>query len=172
MMIDASAVRYAQKMLAKGYGYQNASRIAGVSETTLRALTGGAIAKPAVEPLRPREACARTEREPAQVLDHAAVDLSGPARVIVHGVARKYGLKTCDLTGPRQSRTYAYPRHEAMARIREERKLSLPRIGAMFGGRDHTSILHGIRSHNARMAWADALIACLPGQLDLFARAA
>ena len=81
--------------------------------------TGGAIAKPAVEPLRPREPCARTEREPAQALDHAAVDLSGPARVIVHGVARKYGLKTCDLTGPRQSRAYAYPRHEAMARIRE-----------------------------------------------------
>jgi len=48
------------------------------------------------------------------------------------------------MTGPRRSRNVAWPRHLAMyllVRVRED--LSLPAIGHAFGGRDHTTVMHG-----------------------------
>lgn len=38
-------------------------------------------------------------------------------------------------------------RHEAMYRLRIERRLSLPQIGRALGGFDHSTILHGIRTY-------------------------
>jgi len=46
-------------------------------------------------------------------------------------------------TGPSRSRSIARPRQIAMYLLREETGASLPRIGAMLGGRDHTTILYG-----------------------------
>lgn len=48
------------------------------------------------------------------------------------------------MTGPRRARNAAWPRHLAMyilVKVRED--LSLPAIGKAFGGRDHTTVMHG-----------------------------
>lgn len=169
MTIDASSIRYAQHLLHKGYGYQNAARIAGVSEGLLRSALGAAAARP-----RPAPApWLGKDRPPPISFAAAARELAGPPRMIVHEVATKYGLKTSDLTGPSTKRSVTIPRQEAMFRIRHERGLSLPAVGQIFGGRDHTTILHGIRAHETRLAWAEVLIAAgAEVQPDLFARAA
>jgi chromosomal replication initiator protein len=74
------------------------------------------------------------------ILAHPA-DLS-PGR-IVHAVARHYGLSEADLVGPSRRREVSVPRQLAMFLIREETDASLPQIGQLLGGRDHTTIMHG-----------------------------
>ena len=93
---------------------------------------------------------------------------------IIANVAERYGLTPDDLTGPdRRTRDVAYARHEAMAAIREARRLSLFQIGRIFSGRDHSTVLSGIQRHHARIAWGEVLIfAGRVEQPDLFAWAA
>lgn len=60
-------------------------------------------------------------------------------------VAEHYGIRLSDLVGPKRSRTIARPRQVAMYLAKTLTTRSLPDIGRRFGGRDHTTILHGIR---------------------------
>jgi len=62
---------------------------------------------------------------------------------IVETVALHFGVKVPALQGRSRSRAIARPRQIAMYLIREETGASLPQIGAMLGGRDHTTILYG-----------------------------
>ena len=62
---------------------------------------------------------------------------------IIEAVARHFDIKVAALEGRSRSRTIARPRQIAMYLIREETGASLPQIGAMLGGRDHTTILYG-----------------------------
>lgn len=64
---------------------------------------------------------------------------------IQSGVARFFGVKVSDLTGPRRTRQVVVPRQIAMYLAREHTGLSLPEIGRSFGGRDHTTVLHAVR---------------------------
>ena len=60
-------------------------------------------------------------------------------------VAEYYKIKVADLMSPRRSRSVARPRQVAMALSKELTNHSLPEIGDSFGGRDHTTVLHGCR---------------------------
>jgi chromosomal replication initiator protein len=60
-------------------------------------------------------------------------------------VAEHYNVRLADLVGPRRLRTVARPRQVAMYLSKTLTSRSLPEIGRRFGGRDHTTILHGIR---------------------------
>jgi len=62
---------------------------------------------------------------------------------IIEAVAQHFGVEAMAFTGPSRSRSIARPRQIAMYLLREETGASLPRIGAMLGGRDHTTILYG-----------------------------
>jgi len=62
---------------------------------------------------------------------------------IVGAVAHHYRLSREDLTGPSRARTVSVPRQLTMYLIREETRTSLPQIGEILGGRDHTTVLHG-----------------------------
>lgn len=64
-------------------------------------------------------------------------------------VCRRYGVTQVDIYGRSHSRKYAHPRQEVMWLARQA-GLSFPQIGKALG-RDHTSILHGIRAHEARL---------------------
>ncbi len=55
---------------------------------------------------------------------------------------RFYGIGMAELTGSKRSQAIVYPRQIAMYLARELTDLSLPRIGAEFGGRDHTTVIH------------------------------
>jgi chromosomal replication initiator protein len=47
------------------------------------------------------------------------------------------------LTGPSRARAVSLPRQLTMYLIREETRTSLPQIGEILGGRDHTTVMHG-----------------------------
>jgi chromosomal replication initiator protein len=57
-------------------------------------------------------------------------------------VCKFYGISRNELLGNKRSQNLVYPRQIAMYLTRELTDLSLPRIGADFGGRDHTTVMH------------------------------
>jgi chromosomal replication initiator protein len=64
---------------------------------------------------------------------------------IIKTVAEYYKIKVSELLSKRRSRSVARPRQVAMALCKELTNHSLPEIGDAFGGRDHTTVLHGCR---------------------------
>ncbi len=60
-------------------------------------------------------------------------------------VAEHYNVRLADLIGPKRPRNLARPRQVAMYLSKHLTARSLPEIGRRFGGRDHTTIMHGIR---------------------------
>ena len=60
-------------------------------------------------------------------------------------VAEYYKIKVADLHSKRRSRSVARPRQVAMHLAKELTNHSLPEIGDVFGGRDHTTVLHACR---------------------------
>lgn len=64
---------------------------------------------------------------------------------IMAAVCKYYGLKNADLISKRRTRSITRPRQLAMHICKKLTKHSLPEIGAKFGGRDHTTVLHACR---------------------------
>ena len=60
-------------------------------------------------------------------------------------VADYFKIRVADLLSKSRSRSIARPRQVAMALAKELTNHSLPEIGDAFGGRDHTTVLHGCR---------------------------
>lgn len=60
-------------------------------------------------------------------------------------VAEYYGIRTSDLSSGTRSRNIARPRQIAMSLSRELTNHSMPEIGKLFGGRDHTTVLYAVR---------------------------
>jgi chromosomal replication initiator protein len=60
-------------------------------------------------------------------------------------VAEHYNVKLAEMIGPKRHRTIARPRQVAMYLCKMLTTRSLPEIGRRFGGRDHTTILHGVK---------------------------
>ena len=86
------------------------------------------------------------------VADEVLKDLfpGGSARSITieqvqAAVCEWFSLSQADLRGDKRPQSIAYPRHIAMYLCRELTDQSLPKIGAKFGGRDHSTVMHGVR---------------------------
>jgi len=60
-------------------------------------------------------------------------------------VAEYYNIRVSDLHSKRRSRSITRPRQVAMAISKELTKNSLPEIGDLFGGRDHTTVIHACK---------------------------
>lgn len=60
-------------------------------------------------------------------------------------VAEYFKIRVADLLSKRRNRSIARPRQIAMTLAKELTSHSLPEIGDAFGGRDHTTVLHGCR---------------------------
>ncbi len=60
-------------------------------------------------------------------------------------VADFYKIKVADMYSKRRPANIAMPRQVAMYLAKELTQKSLPDIGDMFGGRDHTTVLHAVR---------------------------
>ncbi|MGD1933036.1 MAG: helix-turn-helix domain-containing protein, partial [Candidatus Phaeomarinobacter sp.] len=69
-------------------------------------------------------------------------------RITIDDIQRKaadhYNLRLADMSSPRRSRSVARPRQVAMYLCKHLTTRSLPEIGRKFGGRDHTTVLHGV----------------------------
>jgi chromosomal replication initiator protein len=70
-------------------------------------------------------------------------------KITVEEIQRKvsdhYNIRLSDLIGPKRVRTFARPRQVAMYLAKHMTTRSLPDIGRRFGGRDHTTVMHGVR---------------------------
>lgn len=67
-----------------------------------------------------------------------------PAAVLV-AVAVATGVAVETITGPRRLKSAANARHLAVYLLRRTSHLSYPEIGALLGGRDHSTIMHADR---------------------------
>ena len=65
--------------------------------------------------------------------------------VIQKTVADYYKIKISDMYSKRRPANIALPRQVAMYLAKELTQKSLPEIGELFGGRDHTTVLHAVR---------------------------
>ena len=65
---------------------------------------------------------------------------------IVEAATEYFGLRLADLQSRKRTRTIALPRQICMYLAREHTRYSLEEIGGYFGGRDHTTVLHAIRT--------------------------
>lgn len=87
-------------------------------------------------------------------LDHAASALlaivSAPAAKaistdqIIQAVVDFFGITLEALRGKGRAKQVVLPRHIAMYLLREDAGISLVEIGRLFGGRDHSTVLHGV----------------------------
>ena len=70
-------------------------------------------------------------------------------KVTVEEIQRKvsdhYNIRLSDMLGPKRLRSFARPRQIAMYLCKQLTSRSLPEIGRRFGGRDHTTVMHGVR---------------------------
>jgi chromosomal replication initiator protein len=73
-----------------------------------------------------------------------------PPSEIIERVARHFGLEISQLTGRSRKRDIVRPRQIAMYLIREETDASLPQIGDILDGRDHSTVLYGCERVAAR----------------------
>ena len=64
---------------------------------------------------------------------------------ILEAVATREGIGVADLTGQNRSAKIAIPRQLAMYLLRDLNEISLPQIGELLGGRDHTTVMYGIK---------------------------
>jgi chromosomal replication initiator protein len=97
----------------------------------------------------------------AQVLLGAALR-GGPERRITvdeiqKTVAEHFSLKQADLLSERRTRAVARPRQIAMWLCKQHTTRSYPDIGRRFGGRDHTTVLHGVRKIEELMPQDDQI---------------
>ena len=60
-------------------------------------------------------------------------------------VANFYNIKVADMYSKKRPANIARPRQIAMFIAKELTQKSLPEIGELFGGRDHTTVLHAVR---------------------------
>ena len=71
-------------------------------------------------------------------------------QTIIDAVTKYYDIKLSDLMSKRRHKSVALPRQVCMWLARKYTRYSLEEIGGYFGGRDHTTVLHAIRTIGSR----------------------
>ncbi len=70
---------------------------------------------------------------------------------IQKAVASYYSISLSDLKSSKKLRIYALPRQVAMYLCRTMTNSSFPEIGAKFGGKDHSTVIHACRQIEKRL---------------------
>jgi len=68
---------------------------------------------------------------------------------ILDAVTKYYNVKLSDLQSKKRHKSIAFPRQVCMFLARRHTRYSLEEIGGYFGGRDHTTVLHAVRTVTA-----------------------
>jgi chromosomal replication initiator protein len=76
---------------------------------------------------------------------------------IAMSVAEFYNITVDDLLKQSRRKEYVKPRQIAMYLARRELENSFPTIGEFFGGRDHTTVMHGVEKMNKLIGTSDSL---------------
>lgn len=79
----------------------------------------------------------------------------GPKRIwiesIIRATAEHFGISISDIKSHRRPRVISIPRQVCFYLCRKLTTRSLPEIGSLMGGKDHTVVIHGCRKTEARM---------------------
>ncbi len=70
---------------------------------------------------------------------------------VIETVAKYYSISVPEMVSPSRNKELVQPRQVAMYLIRQETDASFPEIGALIGGRDHTTVLHGVERVKDRL---------------------
>ncbi|WP_277656249.1 chromosomal replication initiator protein DnaA [Seleniivibrio woodruffii] len=65
---------------------------------------------------------------------------------IIDAVSAYFNVKMADMKSKKRTKSISMPRQVAMYLLREKLNLSLQEVGQMFGGRDHSTVLHAVKS--------------------------
>jgi chromosomal replication initiator protein len=65
---------------------------------------------------------------------------------ILDSVTKYYNVRPSDLQSKKRHKSIAFPRQVCMFLARRHTRYSLEEIGGYFGGRDHTTVLHAVRT--------------------------
>ena len=65
---------------------------------------------------------------------------------ILDAVTKYYNVRPADLQGKKRHKSIAFPRQVCMFLARKHTRYSLEEIGGYFGGRDHTTVMHAVRT--------------------------
>jgi chromosomal replication initiator protein len=76
---------------------------------------------------------------------------------ILKVVGRHFNVARTDLLSPRRARTVVVPRQIGMYLAKKLTSRSLPEIGRLFGGRDHSTVLHAVRKIEDQIKTDDKL---------------
>ena len=80
--------------------------------------------------------------------------MTGPVSVavVVWAAAGEFDVRVADILGPSRQQPVALARQTAMLVARRLTGLSYPVLGRLLGGRDHTTVLHGVRRTQEMMS--------------------
>lgn len=63
---------------------------------------------------------------------------------VLSEINQYFNIKMADITGPRRKKDLVLPRQLAMYLLYQECKMPYEKIGDVLGGRDHTTVMHGV----------------------------
>lgn len=141
-----------KKAEANGIGIPSevARIIANRIDTNVRELEGALT--------RLQALCSLLGEAPSVEIAQKVIDTIAPSRsrelttdAIKQAVARQFNVSINDLTGKRRTQNIALARQVAMYLCRKHTARSFPEIGALFGGRDHSTVIHAIKAVNDKL---------------------
>ncbi|MCC6495147.1 MAG: chromosomal replication initiator protein DnaA [Propionibacteriaceae bacterium] len=119
--------------------------IASKIQTNIRELEGALIRVTAFASLNRQEVDLSLAEVVLRDLIPDGAEIQISATTIMTNVADYFGLTVDDLCGQSRTHVLVTARQIAMYLCRELTDLSLPKIGQLFGGRDHTTVMHADR---------------------------
>ena len=128
--------------------------VARACTSSVRELEGAVIKLLAYSSLRNQEINLDLARTALQALIRPGVFSDGPSvspERIREEVALNWNVKPDSLSSKCRTKDVMVPRQVAMYLIKEMLDKSLVQIGRLFGGRDHSTVIHSIRRVQARM---------------------
>ena len=131
--------------------------IAHRDKTNIRELEGAFKKVLAVEQLQGRDLTLQAAIDTLSGGRAAARKADITNEDVITTVAEKCGVTTEAMRGRNRAQEIVMPRQIAMYLMREETGASLAEIGRALGGRDHTTVIHGIEKIEARLQEDSAL---------------
>jgi chromosomal replication initiator protein len=118
-------------------------------KSNIRELEGGLVKLGAVSSLTNREITQELAREELRYLIEAR-DKIITNDLVQKVVAEAFGVKISDLKSKRRTKAVVLPRQVGMYLCRTLVGTSLPETGNVFGGKDHSTVIHAIKVIEAK----------------------
>ncbi|MEK6189654.1 MAG: chromosomal replication initiator protein DnaA [Carnobacterium alterfunditum] len=118
------------------------SYIAGQIDSNIRELEGALVRVQAYAAIESRDITTSLAADALKSMLPSAKPTTLTILDVQHAVSKYYQLSIADLKGKKRIKSIVLPRQIAMYLSRELTSNSLPKIGAEFGGKDHTTVIH------------------------------